>query len=341
MKYLKFISLPLFIIFALFAEATVYVLPNTSREPFLSTIMKAQVSIDMTVYALDDPIIITALENAARAGKKVRIIYEPDQFKHALKGIDLGSQQRLAQMQAAGIELKPFNKTKYKQQHAKMIIVDGMEALITSANLDKESFDGILAAQIKPARDFVVSTHDAGIISEMQNMFNADWTNTDYKPSNPQLVWGPEDQRIKFTTLIAGAKETLDIYQQDFTDPEILAATLAAIKKGVKVRLLMMPYPFNKTKDFNIPNQMEIQKARGAVYLMTDLYMHAKVVMVDYGTPVAQAYVGSCNFYQPSIDGNRELGILVRKDSDLKVLHDTFEMDWKKAKDFVPPASLS
>jgi cardiolipin synthase len=60
----------------------------------------------------------------------------------------------------------------------------------------------------------------------------------------------------------------------------------------------------------------------------TKLYMHAKIIIVDG----KKAFVGSENISPASLDGNRELGIIVSDQSALSTLQDTFSTDWSQSK---------
>ncbi|MFH0879311.1 MAG: phospholipase D-like domain-containing protein [Lentisphaerota bacterium] len=58
------------------------------------------------------------------------------------------------------------------------------------------------------------------------------------------------------------------------------------------------------------------------------LYIHAKMILADYGAAQAAAFLGSENFSRTSLDRNRELGILVTETPILDRLHQVFEQDW-------------
>jgi phosphatidylserine/phosphatidylglycerophosphate/cardiolipin synthase-like enzyme len=53
------------------------------------------------------------------------------------------------------------------------------------------------------------------------------------------------------------------------------------------------------------------------------------MVLVDYGTPNAAAYVGSVNLSTGSMNNNRELGIIVREPAIMETLYSLFmNTDW-------------
>jgi phosphatidylserine/phosphatidylglycerophosphate/cardiolipin synthase-like enzyme len=57
-------------------------------------------------------------------------------------------------------------------------------------------------------------------------------------------------------------------------------------------------------------------------------YIHAKMVLADYGTGAAQVFLGSENFSSTSLDKNRELGIILDDSGILSSMERTFESDW-------------
>ena len=108
----------------------------------------------------------------------------------------------------------------------------------------------------------------------------------------------------------------------------IAQAVAGAARAGVDVRVLMMPFPFSKTKDNNVPNQELMGQAGAQVGLNTSNYIHAKVMIVDGKT----MYVGSCNFYTPSLDQTRELGLLTQEAPTIEKVRAVFEHDWAKSR---------
>jgi phosphatidylserine/phosphatidylglycerophosphate/cardiolipin synthase-like enzyme len=90
----------------------------------------------------------------------------------------------------------------------------------------------------------------------------------------------------------------------------------------------MMPFPFSKSEDKNIPNQNLMKDAGVSIGLFEDLYVHAKIIIVDDKV----MYVGSGNFYTSSIDQTRELGIIIKNASQIKALKAVFEKDWQHSK---------
>ncbi|GAO98179.1 putative cardiolipin synthase YwiE [Caedimonas varicaedens] len=316
------------------SDARLLVFPDNKREPFLNAIQNAQQSIQLAAYKLSDLAVMEALKKAAERGVTIDIFYEPNIFKHSRQGAQTSN---LDALKKEHIRIHTHSN-RFNQVHHKLLIIDGKKALIGTINFDEESFDGIAGEDRQkenaPCRDFAIETDNPQILQELTQVFNADLKDQPVTYHHPALVWGPHTQRMKILALIESAQKNIDLYQQDIQDKGILRALKAAIARGVQIRLLMMPYPFDKDKkkDNNISHQNELIQAGGHVGLFTEFYGHAKAMLID-GRDLnkARLYVGSTNFYTPSLDENRELGIIV---SDHKAVSDfshVFEQDWSKS----------
>ena len=58
------------------------------------------------------------------------------------------------------------------------------------------------------------------------------------------------------------------------------------------------------------------------------LYIHAKVILADYGTSGVVAYMGSINFSTASLTQNRELGMYVTDSTSVQTLYNTLVSDY-------------
>ena len=304
-------------------EDTVFVLPEAGRTPWLEAIAGAEKTIEMSAYKLSDPQIITALKAAAQRGVSVHLLLEEDIYQH-------GGSANAASPVAA---LKDFTtlyslSKRFSQSHHKMILVDGQWGLVSTGNLDAESFDGIADRGIKPARDFAVPILDKARVEEMSRVFQADIKDARLSLKDAQLVWGPDNSRGTFLSLINGAQKSIDVYQQSIQDEGLALALAGAARAGVKVRLLMMPFPFGPKKDPNISSQNLLMGAGAQLGLATHLYIHAKIVIVDGRT----MYLGSSNFYAPTLDGARELGVVSENETLITRVQEVFEKDWAASK---------
>jgi len=297
---------------------------DMSRDPLIAAFQDAKKSLKISAYRLTDEPIIVALEEIAKKGIPVDLLVTRSIFKR--EGETKADEIPLERLKKAGINVHQSPHF-YAQTHYKFIIVDDAYALIGTGNMC--SFD--------EERDFWITITNPSQVHELKTVFKTDFEGKRTNLKHALLIWGPDQGRTPFTKLINSAKKSIWVYQQDIQDPEIAGALVKAAKKGIDVRLIMTPNPFNKPKDGNIPHQEMIRQAGGKVGLLTHLYVHAKVVLIDGGTPHAKVYLGSANFYPPSLDKNRELGIVISEKSAINTISSVFEADWRQA-DFTPRA---
>lgn len=305
-------------------QGEVFVFPKIGRKPWLDAIKGAQNTINIAAYKLSDPIIVDALCEVSKRGVHINLLIQPEPFKNE-KSLNIKSP--IQTLREAGIQIFTLS-ARFNQAHYKMITVDNRLGLISTGNLDAESFDGIPDQKIEACRDFAVPILDGATLDAMNTMFLADIKDKRVVPNFPRLVWGPDQQRKAFLEMINGARKSIHIYQQDFQDVGIAEAVAGAARSGVDVRIIMMPFPFNKKEDKNIPNQTLMAEAGVKIGLNTKHYIHAKVLIIDE----KEMYIGSGNFYTPSIDQTRELGILVQDSTQIQTVLNVFEEDWKGSK---------
>lgn len=317
-------------------ESSLLVIPydeegRRAHEVYLKAIQEAQHTISLVMYTFSDPLLIDALIDARNRGVDVRVIKEKKVFAHENNRGSLAKQEEgLEKMRAAGILIhgqpqRLLEKDPGSQAHQKVLIIDNSYAFLMTGNWSQKT--------LSQGRDFAVAITpktDPQALAEIIRVFEADWDNRPVEVSCPSLVWGPDYQRSQLRELLESAKESIWIYQQIYTDPAFAQLLQLKAKKDLDVRLISMPYPFGGKSDDNAPFEDALLKAGGNVRLNLNYYMHAKVIIVDG----KRAYIGSCNFYSPSIDSNRELGWVTENVSVLDELKKVFLTDWQTAVSF-------
>jgi phosphatidylserine/phosphatidylglycerophosphate/cardiolipin synthase-like enzyme len=295
------------------ADARLFTEPDDGRGPVLDVINAAQKSITVTIYEISDPDVVNALIAAQQRGVAVQVLY--NYYSFTSKDPNAAT---ISQLQGAGVQVKPAPQT-YEITHQKTLVADAQTAVIMSFNLQ--------ASYFSTSRDFGYVTSDPALVGEIEQVFQADWNDSPVTPSQPALVWSPVNSRTKITQVIEGATASLDIYNEELEDKSVVGAIAAAAQRGVKVRVLCAVLG-SANKDGNAAGKSEINSAGGQAKSGTGLYIHAKMVLADYGTASAQAYMGSENFSATSLDKNRELGVILTDGAMLSSLENTFQSDW-------------
>ena len=286
-----------------------FVEPDAGESIILDAINTAHHSIWLEMYLLTDTSIIQALENAAHHKLDVRIMLEPAPYGGG------SPQDVLNELKLAGITVKTTSPN-FTLTHEKGMIIDGNTAFIMSCNFTYSALNGT-------NREYGVVDTFAQDVQSVTDIFNADWNRTLPHITNPRLVISPINSRTDLTNLISGAKKTLILEEEEMLDGSIQQALVSAVQRGVKVQVIL-PTPYTGESDSN-SGGITVLKA-GGVQVKEDpvLYIHAKMIVADG----VQAFVGSENISAPSLDGNRELGILLSNKGIITTLQETFQQDW-------------
>jgi phosphatidylserine/phosphatidylglycerophosphate/cardiolipin synthase-like enzyme len=305
---------------------TLIVEPDDGRTLVLEALNAATKSIDLTIYELSDPQIMSALESAHGRKVVVRVLYNWNSFTPRMRETDITPVvQKLTQ---AGIQCRPAPRT-FEVTHEKAFVIDGATAIVMSFNLTAEYFG--------TTRDFGIVTTVPAEVAEIEAVFQADWSGKTVTPNVASLVWSPDNSRAKLTSLINGAQNTLDIYCEEAEDPGTLGAMVAAVKRGVKVRFIAAVLSGEGKVNGNARGVTTLLGGGVQAVCKSFLYIHAKMALADYGTAQAQAYIGSENFGCTSLNENRECGIIVTEPAILDRLNTTYASDWGKPSVTVTP----
>ncbi len=299
-------------------EATVYVQPDAGDRPVVNAIKGAQKSVALEMYLLTETNVIHALEDAANRGVTVQVMLEA----HPVGSGSITPQETMATLNAAGVKAQPTNPA-FALTHAKLLLIDGQTAYISSGNFTKTALGGSSAAA---DRDYLIVDTNAADVATCNAIFAADWNRTTPQVDDPNLVVSPVNARPKLVALINGAKQSLHIEEEEMQDPGIIAALSAAAGRGVNVQVVV-PKPSSASNN-DAQGEQQLRGSGVRVVQVDDrsnqnLYIHAKIIIAD-GT---LAYVGSVNVSTQSMNKNREVGVLVANAAVIRQLDASFAQD--------------
>lgn len=296
----------------------------------LADIAAAQHYINLQYYIIvDDNIgsrVLSALEERARAGVKVRIIYDHvGSFKL--------SRRALRRLKEAGAEAYPFFKVVFPpfgtrinwRNHRKIAVIDGMVGYIGGMNVADRYIDG--GKMFPMWRDLHLRVTGPAVAA-LQQSFAVDWNFMGHpllvdevRPARHphsnigmQLVTGgPTTQWMNMTLIfqqaISEAKKCVYILTPYFIPTEGLVQTLqvAALSK-VDVRLIV---PRRSDSDMlrwaTCSYVQECLRAGIKVYFYEKGMLHSKAVIIDDDF----CTVGSTNFDFRSFEHNFEANMLI------------------------------
>lgn len=288
----------------------VHALPDAGTDPFVNEITKAKSSIRLMIYELTSGAILNALLARANAGVSVQIIF--DEGEKAI------NQSAFDALQKAGAEVK-WSLSTYSYMHAKTFSVDDDTLVVTSANF--------VPAYFTRERNFVAVDHDADDVKSFISFFNADWNDTNARPTCTRLVVSPNNSRSRVVDFIKSATKSVLVESMQLSDTSVRKALADRAAAGVDVKVILADPRWitaNKTA------AKYLTDAGAAVRSMSSLDVHTKSIVVDD----AKVYLGSENFTYVSFYQNREVGLVATEKANATLMADTFDHDWNGASPF-------
>ena len=308
------------------------VLPTSGPALWTSAFASARRQIRILICVLQDPVIIGSLASALHRGVKVKMVV--DQTKYFALAAE---QEALTNLTALGAELHVSNAI-FPRSFPKIILIDRREFLLGSACLDAGTFAGY--------RDFAIRSTDGRDFRALERLFENDWLYSRgqnvsapvFNPTPPlgqsNLMVSPVDSSARMVNLYQGARRSLDVYSELLGNPVLEGELVAALTRGVRVRLISTQAP-NGVPETWLERQTQslaTLKALGVGIRVstgpgnaTHPYMHARAALVD-GTK--KVYLGSISLNPDSISWNREVGILVQRSDQRRKIRSQFDADW-------------
>lgn len=179
-------------------KISLIVQPGDSFFPIVRAIDRAERSINLTVFRMDDPIIQRALIEARQRGVRIRVL-----ISSSARGWQERNRKLLKDANDAGIDTRePAGDSKRARYHYKVMTVDEAEAFVFTFNPTRDN--------LHYARDFGVELYSQPIAAEINRLFDADWADQPFTPDrdSPLLV-SPFNSRQKMETLLAGARTSI------------------------------------------------------------------------------------------------------------------------------------
>jgi phosphatidylserine/phosphatidylglycerophosphate/cardiolipin synthase-like enzyme len=266
--------------------------PNQGLTAIDRDVAAARSSVDLTMYELDDATIEQELAADARRGVRVRVLLNGGYYG---RGGFPENDAAAEYLRAHGVAVRS-SPAVFALTHQKTVTIDGRTSLVMTLNLTSRYYAS--------SRDFAVVDTQPADVAAIEAVFDADWDGTPIIPStgSGDLVWSPGALGAQLA-LIAGARSTLAVENEEMDDSDVVAALCAAARRGVGVHVVM-----TYAAEWRSALQ---QLAACGVAVRTyaqdaALYIHAKAIVVDG----REAFVGSQNFSWTSLQANRELGIV-------------------------------
>ena len=266
--------------------------PDQGLTAIYNLIQSANTTLDMTMYELTDTQAEQLLVEAAASGVAVRVILDQNLEKSS-------NTSAYNYLTSHGVQVHWANP-EYSATHQKTITVDGATSAIMTLNLTSQYYS--------TSRDFAVIEDDPNDVAAIEATFAADFQNSAITPPDgDDLVWSPTNSQSVILSVINAAQHSLSVENEEMGDANVVNALISAAARGVSVKVVMTNTGNDYASEFN---QLAAAGVQVSTYAANaSLYIHAKVILADYGTASAQVFLGSENFSSASLTKNRELGL--------------------------------
>ena len=160
--------------------------------------------------------------------------------------------------------------------------------------------------------DDAATTDDAGTPTKSCDPSTA-------RAADPEIFIGPTGLEQKLVALIASAKSSLDVLIYEIDDADIIAALVAAKKRGVAVRMVIDRNNQGTAKATLVAGGVEVHDSSSIFP-----YAHAKSMLIDK----TRSVIMSMNMNSYSINGERNYGAISAEPGDAEDLAKVFEADF-------------
>ncbi|MDR7927349.1 phospholipase D-like domain-containing protein [Acidithiobacillus thiooxidans] len=291
-----------------------YIEPHAGPAPIEQLIRSAHHTVNVGVYYLSDRPILQALKTAHARGVDVRVIIEGKPY--GMKPWQVRKEEQEIEATGAILHLAHYRFTShgdhYAFLHAKYVC-SGHECEIGTANFDWSAFHR--------NREYLYVTKDPALVKVANAVFHADWNNRRAPAYTHQiLVLSPRTSAAQIIGIILQTGP-IDIESEEMGPFRPILDAIA--RKGALARVIL-------PASINAQDKQDVAflRAHGVqVRLMPvkPVYMHAKAVISGN-----EAFIGSENFTETSLEANREMGLLLHGRS-VSELQAQFNRDWTRS----------
>jgi len=170
--------------------------PDDGLEPVREFIESAETSLLIKQFAFTEESLIQAAIDRKNSGVDVRVMLNPQR-----SGGDRANDETYEKLKSAGINVQ-WSNPKFYVTREKSIVVDEKAALVATFNLHPKYFS--------QTRDYGIITHHPHRVTQIIEVFNADWEHRDWACSVYEgLLWSNSTSRYHMAQFIDTAKHVV------------------------------------------------------------------------------------------------------------------------------------
>jgi len=274
--------------------------PDEGIRPLVAAVTRAKSRVHIVIFRFDLDELEDALAAAVKRGVEVVAL-----IAHTNKGGEQSLRKLEQRMLKKGVTVNRTNDDMVRY-HGKLLIVDRCIAYVLGFNY---------TAQDLQSRSFGIIVRSRRIVKELLRLFDSDANRTPYTPRVRDLVISPENARSRLHGFLRKARTTLDIYDPQAADDEMLALLQKRASRGVRIRIIGALEEKWQKAGF-----AAVQQLRGG-------RLHVRAIVRDG----RRAFIGSQSLRKLELDQRREVGVIIRDREIVKKVEKVFNRDWRRA----------
>jgi len=269
-------------------------------EPVLKAIRSAKKRIDIAIFRCSLKALERELAAAVERGVLVSAL-----VAHTHGGSDQPLRELELRLLAAGVTVAR-TQDDLVRYHSKVLLVDRETLFVLGFNFT--------ANDVK-SRSFGIGTRNRRTLRDVIALFDADRARAKCTPTAPDLVVSPQNARRRLMRFVKKARVSLDIYDANVTDDQIIRTMKERAEQGVRIRIL------GKLEKKWQGDHFDARPFPGR-------RLHVRAIIRDG----RRAFVGSQSLRKLELDERREVGLIVRDITIVKRIQQVFDSDWHETK---------
>jgi phosphatidylserine/phosphatidylglycerophosphate/cardiolipin synthase-like enzyme len=271
--------------------------PDDGVGPLLTAVKRAKRAIDIVIFRFDLDELEKAIAAAVKRGVAVRAL---------IANTNRGGAQMLRKLEQRmlkrGVTVCRTDDDMVRY-HGKLLIVDTRLVYLLGFNFTAEDLE---------SRSFGVVVKTRRIVKEVLRLFDSDANRIDFTPRVRDLVVSPENARSRLAAFLQKARVSLDMYDPNASDDEMLSLLERKAARGVRIRILGEV-------------EKKWMKAGFDVRPFPGKRLHVRAIVRDG----RRAFIGSQSLRKLELDQRREVGIVIRERKIVRGIERVFRSDWK------------
>jgi PLD-like domain len=333
------------------------------RAPLWALIDAETVGIDVAFWFMQDTSFATKLINRHKAGVPVRVIVDP-----RANAENVGNGEILDQLKAAGIPMR-FKLTD-GILHWKMMLFAGQNKLEFSGGNFSSDFFVPQSPFVNYIDEAIYFTDDVSLVQSFKKRFDDLWADTvrygnfanisgpltrryptfavDAQLNFPPSVDSSQDFYLRTASNFNKEAQKIDVIMYRITNQQYTDTTLAAVKRGIPVRLIHEPNEYrNPARQWDAWNVDRLFMGGVQIKMRKHLGLNHEKAAILYGQ--AMVIFGSSNWTTPSSNFQEEHNYFTTKTWFFQWFVNHFNRKWNSTTEnepFVPlppgqPANLA